>query len=249
MPRSSTIRVIRTTRANLNGQAGSTNLIQGEPYLITDENRLAIGTTTSTYQDFFKTGESITSSQLPALSGDISSSSGSSILTLNTVNSNVGSFGTGIDIPVITVNAKGLVTAVSTSTLPAFTSSTNGLVPASGGGTTNFLRADGSWATPPSGGGGGGTVITPVDVTVDFGTVGGGAWDKEFIITDAAATTTKVVFVAPSTKSPVGGYRDELDLDPITVQGRIDTNGSVIIKVVSTRGKLYGKRRLQYFLI
>lgn len=43
-------------------------------------------------------------------------------------------------------------------TLPLFaTNSTNaGLVPGSStGGTTNFLRADGTWAAPPSGGGGG----------------------------------------------------------------------------------------------
>lgn len=33
-----------------------------------------------------------------------------------------------------------------------FGSAVNGLAPASGGGTTNFLRADGSWTTPPSGG-------------------------------------------------------------------------------------------------
>ncbi len=32
--------------------------------------------------------------------------------------------------------------------LPAFASSTKGVVPASGGGSTNFLRADGTWATP-----------------------------------------------------------------------------------------------------
>ncbi len=33
-----------------------------------------------------------------------------------------------------------------------FTPSTEGVVPASGGGTTNFLRADGSWIAPPGGG-------------------------------------------------------------------------------------------------
>ena len=33
-----------------------------------------------------------------------------------------------------------------------FTTTTEGIVPASGGGTTNFLRADGIWASPPSGG-------------------------------------------------------------------------------------------------
>lgn len=38
-------------------------------------------------------------------------------------------------------------------TLPLVSSSAAGLSPASGGGTTNFLRADGSWAAPPSGGG------------------------------------------------------------------------------------------------
>lgn len=37
-------------------------------------------------------------------------------------------------------------------TLPLFTSTDAGLVPASGGGTTNFLRADGTWAAPPAGG-------------------------------------------------------------------------------------------------
>lgn len=34
------------------------------------------------------------------------------------------------------------------SNLPAFGSSTKGVVPASGGGTSNFLRADGTWAAP-----------------------------------------------------------------------------------------------------
>ena len=34
-----------------------------------------------------------------------------------------------------------------------FTDTTEGVVPASGGGTTNFLRADGTWATPAGGGG------------------------------------------------------------------------------------------------
>jgi len=38
-------------------------------------------------------------------------------------------------------------------TLPLFTSSLAGLVGASGGGTTNFLRADGTWSAPPGGAG------------------------------------------------------------------------------------------------
>jgi hypothetical protein len=37
----------------------------------------------------------------------------------------------------------------ATTLLDTFTSSLKGLAPASGGGTTNFLRADGTWAAPP----------------------------------------------------------------------------------------------------
>jgi len=40
------------------------------------------------------------------------------------------------------------------ATLPLVSSGNAGLAPASGGGTTNFLRADGTWAAPPGGGGG-----------------------------------------------------------------------------------------------
>ncbi len=43
------------------------------------------------------------------------------------------------------------------ATLPLFTSANAGLVPASGGGTTNFLRADGTFAAPPGGTPGGST--------------------------------------------------------------------------------------------
>jgi hypothetical protein len=46
----------------------------------------------------------------------------------------------------------------ATALLDVFSSTLKGLAPASGGGTTNFLRADGTWAAPPSGGPGTGTL-------------------------------------------------------------------------------------------
>jgi hypothetical protein len=46
------------------------------------------------------------------------------------------------------------------ATLPLVTTSAAGLAPASGGGTTNFLRADGTWDAP-AGGGGSGTTYYP----------------------------------------------------------------------------------------
>jgi hypothetical protein len=42
-----------------------------------------------------------------------------------------------------------------------FTSTTPGVVAPSGGGTVNFLRADGTWVVPAGGGGGGGETFTP----------------------------------------------------------------------------------------
>lgn len=46
-----------------------------------------------------------------------------------------------------TANELDLTVAQVNAILPVFTSALNGLVPASGGGTTNFLRADGTWTT------------------------------------------------------------------------------------------------------
>jgi hypothetical protein len=51
----------------------------------------------------------------------------SAALTLATVNSNVGAFGNSTTVPTVTVNAKGLVTAVSTTAIPTASTSTNGL--------------------------------------------------------------------------------------------------------------------------
>jgi len=58
-------------------------------------------------------GTATTTTNIPNLSGDITSAN--TVTTLATVNSNVGTFGNGSSIPTITVNAKGLVTAVSTT--------------------------------------------------------------------------------------------------------------------------------------
>lgn len=43
-----------------------------------------------------------------------------------------------------------------------FNNTTEGVVPASGGGTTNFLRADGTWATPAGGKSGSGLTFQEV---------------------------------------------------------------------------------------
>ncbi len=119
---------------------------------------------------------------------------GATDLTLATVNANVGSFGSATQVATFTVNAKGLTTAAAnvaisipmtaisdstaagrsvlgaasataqTALFDVFTSGAKGLAPASGGGTSNFLRADGTWAAP-GGGGGSGDVVGPASAT------------------------------------------------------------------------------------
>lgn len=56
-----------------------------------------------------------------------------------------------------------LTAAEVTAILNVFSDVLQGLVPASGGGTTNFLRADGTWAAA-GGGGGGDLLLATVDI-------------------------------------------------------------------------------------
>ena len=53
----SILRIKRGTRARLDGAARAAGLHQGEPYLITDEGRLAVGTGASAYEGMAKQSE------------------------------------------------------------------------------------------------------------------------------------------------------------------------------------------------
>lgn len=83
--------------------------------------------------------------RLPAFSGDASSSAGSSILTLASVNSNVGSYGNATSTATITVNAKGQVTAIANATItPPFSSITDKPTTLAGYGITDAQGLDGT---------------------------------------------------------------------------------------------------------
>lgn len=100
----------------------------------------------------------LASARLPAFSGgDVTSSAGSAVLTIGagavslaklanlSANRIIGNNTGGAAVPLALTGTQ--VTAM----LDNFTSAANGLAPASGGGTTNFLRADGTWTSPSSG--------------------------------------------------------------------------------------------------
>lgn len=71
-----------------------------------------------------------------------------------------------------------------------FDDDTEGLVPQSGGGTTNFLRADGTWAEPPGGGGGGGgegNVVADEDPAPTNGQIA--IWQGGFVLGSTTSLT------------------------------------------------------------
>jgi len=81
----------------------------------------------------------------------------------------------------------------ATTLLDVFTSTLKGLVPLSGGGTTNFLRADGTWAAPGgSGSPGGVSGNVQYNNASAFGGMGGTTWDetnRSLAIVGATLTT------------------------------------------------------------
>lgn len=57
-----------------------------------------------------------------------------------------------VELGVVSVPGEGVVSAgsgIGATTPELFSDASDGIVPASGGGTTNYLRADGTWAVPP----------------------------------------------------------------------------------------------------
>ena len=76
------------------------------------------------------------------LSGKVTLAQLPNIANNTILGNNAGSTGPTLALTVAQINA----------ILPVFTSSLNGLAPLSGGGTTNFLRADGTWASPSGSG-------------------------------------------------------------------------------------------------
>jgi hypothetical protein len=117
---------------------------------VTDAQQTVIGNTSGT-----NTGD-----QTITLTGDVTGSgTGSFAATIAAdavTNSKLANMATARFKARITAGSgdpEDLTGTQATTLLDTFTSSLKGLAPASGGGTTNFLRADGTWAAPAGGGG------------------------------------------------------------------------------------------------
>lgn len=122
-----------------------------------------------------------------------------------------------------TANAADLTVAQVNAILPVFTSSLNGSVPSSGGGTTNFLRADGSWAVAGSG------TVTSVSVASSNGLAGtssGGA-------TPALTLSTSITGVLKGNGTAISAATSGTDYAPGT-----SANTTGIVKSTTGTGAL-----------
>ena len=99
----------------------------------------------------------LTSSDITVTGGTGAVIGTGSTLTLATVNTNVGAYGTSTSVPTITVNGKGLVTAASQTAIPTASSSVTGLLTSANWSTfndkqnqlngTGFVKASGTTIT------------------------------------------------------------------------------------------------------
>ncbi len=131
--------------------------ITGSP--ITTSGTIAIGlndiTPTSVVASGSISGSNLsgtnTGDQTITLTGDVTGSGTSSFVsTLATVNSNIGTFGSGTQVPVVTVNAKGLVTGVTNTTITGSTNTLEIIVfRYSSGGSGNFSAGDAIYSQTP----------------------------------------------------------------------------------------------------
>lgn len=105
------------------------------------------------------TSGTVPAARMPALTGDVTMTAGT---TTTAIAANAVTNADLADVPTATFKGRttagtgdpeDLTATQATALLNTFNSTTKGLVPASGGGTTNFLRADGTWAAPAGGSG------------------------------------------------------------------------------------------------
>lgn len=158
------------TLTGLGGQPLATNLtsLSGLSYASTSFVKM-----TGTGVFTLDTNTYITGNQTITLSGNVTGTGTTAITT--TIAANVVTNAMLAQVATSTIqgrvtagtgNVETLTGTQATTLIDTFTSTLKGLAPASGGGTANFLRADGTWAAPGGGGGGVTQIIAGTNVTI-----------------------------------------------------------------------------------
>jgi Protein of unknown function (DUF2793) len=129
----------------------------------------------------------------------------------------------------------------ATALLDTFTSSNKGLAPASGGGTANFLRADGSWAAPAVGGG-----ANLSQTVLDFGGVP--VFTKNFTFAHPGAALGQRVMISHAGDMAGGLAPDELEMDELSVTARVSSANTIAVTAIANPGPVSGLRSFNYLI-
>ena len=119
-----------------------------------------------------------------------------------------------------------------------FTSISEGVVPSSGGGTSAYLRADGTWSVPA--GGGGGAIITEVEVNFGIRPTRG----TSVLVNVVGMTTANKVQVWLSGNQATGKGSDELTVDCLSLAAKANNGNFELFMASSTLVK--GKYKIYY---
>lgn len=213
--------------SSLNTLTGDITLAAGTGITITPSgNTLTIAATS---------GSAIT-----ALTGDgTATGPGSVALTLATVNSNVGSFGTATGVGTFTVNGKGLVTAASTTAIQITESQVTNLVSDLAGkqASGNYITALTGDATA-SGPGSAALTLATVNSNIGSFTNASITVNGKGLVTAASSGTAPVTSVSVATAnglagSSSGGATPALTLST-TITGILQGNGTAISAATTT---------------
>lgn len=205
-----------------------------------------------------------TAAQEPAHTGDVTSTGGSLALTIaadavtnaklanmaaNSIKgNNTGGVADPLDLTAAQTKTLLAITEGDVANLVAdlagkastavFTDVANGLAPLSGGGTTKYLRADGTWVVPPAGGGGGAVVL---EALVDVGTTP--VTFASIIVTDASVTAASRITLGWG--GVVDTDENSPDMDDVTFAA-VPGTGQFTARIASIRDPIRGTFRLNY---
>ena len=196
--------------------------------------------------------------QTSAFTGDATKTAGGTALTLATVNSNVGTYGSTTLIPSITVNGKGLITAISHAT-PSYVAAIekNTASPITARTNLNFIEGSGTTLVVADNAGNDSVDVTITasgvaglasitEYEIDFGTTP--VENATFTVTDASIGAGSYIVVQQSGEAATSKDADENEMD--TLEFKVITSaGSMDVFVTATDGSyLADKFKINYLI-
>lgn len=206
-----TLGVATATSVNklaITAPATSSTLTVDDGKTLRASNTLTLTGTDGASVNFGAGGTVLYGNQSITLSGDVTGSGSTSIVTtLATVNANVGTFGSSTAIPTFTVNAKGLITAASTAAVVAPADTLTGATLAAGVTASSLTSvgtiATGVWQGTLVAGQYGGTGVANTGKTLTLG--GNLTTSGAFAATLTLTNTTTVTLPTTGTLATLAG--------------------------------------------